>query len=322
MTNTIHIIAPANPMHELPKSMLEIGEQKLKALGFEVQYAVNAFEHSGHTAGSIEQRVEDIHQGLRDPKVIALMAIFGGYNSNQLLPYLDYELIRSANKPIIGFSDITSLMVGVYSQTGVASIHGPGLSSFCDPNIFPEVMESFTQLLSSAGRIKLRQPRLAAADLWYLKSGFGPRDTYPHPDWEVVRSGSASGILMGGNLETLLSLVGTSYFPDMKGKLLLIESCADEKVGKFERELTQLQQMGVLSVIKGMLIGQSNQGAPLASPQKVTEIIERVMPDDMIPVWMNVSASHVDPILSLPIGREVSMSVEDFACTLQFSPLI
>ncbi|KDM89987.1 LD-carboxypeptidase [Photobacterium galatheae] len=307
-------------MHKLSGEMLEIGKRQLNTLGFNVQYATNAFAHAGHTAGTIEQRVEDIHEGLSDENVIALMAVFGGYNSNQLLPHLDYNLIRSANKPIIGYSDITSLMVGIYSQTGIASIHGPGFASFCDPNIFPEALISFTQLLLGNNQIQLQQPTFAADDLWYLKPEFGPRDTYEHPNWQAVRPGSATGILLGGNLETLLSLAGTVYFPDMQDKLLLIESNPDEKPGKFERELSQLQQLGVLSVVNGILIGQFKKDSALTSLQLMTEIFERVMPDSKVPVWMNISASHVDPILSLPIGKEVLISDEKSVCSLYISP--
>src|SRR5690606_7203010 len=118
------------------------------------------------------------------------------------------------------YSDTTGLLNGIHHMTGCKTLHGMSFSAFCDPNLFPISMESFLRLINGEHDIELSASDYCADDLWYLKESLGPREVYPHPGWEILQSGECTGKLLGGNLDTLLALAGTPYFPSMENSVL------------------------------------------------------------------------------------------------------
>lgn len=307
----IAVIAPANTMASMPEKLIQIGLERMNTLGYRIQLGQNVNKKHFHTAGTIEERVADFHQSFSNQDIAAVMAVYGGYNSNHLLDHLDYNLIKSNPKLLIGYSDVSALLNAVYAQTSLVSLHGVSFASFCDPNMFPEAIESFVRIVNGEAPIELTAPKKTAHDLWYLKKEFGPRDTYPHSGWSVLTEGEAKGKLLGGNLETFLALAGTPYFPSCDSCILLLESAPDEKPAKFDREITQLKQMGILSSIAGLIIGQFPSDSPLATTETMRSILEPALGGQAYPILLNASFSHVDPIYTLPIGREVILRADE-----------
>ena len=113
--DTIGLITPASPLFEAHRTLLT-AEEKIHNLGFKVKAAKNIFKKNGYLAGSIDERLADIHEMFRDDSVKAIMSIRGGYGSAQLLPHLDYDLISRNPKILIGYSDVTSLLLGIYKK--------------------------------------------------------------------------------------------------------------------------------------------------------------------------------------------------------------
>lgn len=305
----IYVFAPSNSMAVMNQKMIKIGISNLKNIGFEVIFSKHINKQHFYTAGTLLERIEDLNEGLNLPEVAIMMPVFGGYNSNQLLEYLDFNLIEQSKKLFIGYSDISVLLNAIYAKTGLKTIHGPSFASFCNPQIDPVVLDSFINIYSKVKNVIYSTPPFAASDLWYLKPNLGPRDTYTHPSWSSLIEGEATGIVIGGNLNAFTSLVGTSYIPDLNGKILLLEASLDEKPAKFDQQITHLRHANIFSKIKGLILGQFPKNSEF-STELIVEILERAVFPHRYPIIYNTSFSHVDPLLSLPIGRKIKLTAQ------------
>lgn len=159
-------------------------------------------------------------------------------------------------------------------------------------------------------------PTWAAADFWYLKEGLGPREYYAHPPWYALQEGIAQGILLGGNLDSLISLIGTAYLPNFNSCILLIETSINENPGRFDRQMMQLRHTGIFDQIAGLIIGQFAPKSILSQLKVIKDIVERAIKPNQFPVMINGSFSHVDPLLSLPIGGRIKLNTEKTFCKI------
>lgn len=301
----ITIIAPANSMADMRPDLVAMGVARLRDAGYTVSFGQSVNERHYYLAGTLEQRLSDLHAAFADPNGI-ILPVFGGYNCNQLLPYLDYDQIRTANKTIIGYSDITALLVAIATYAGTPTIHGPTFSVLCDPNLFEYTWTSFRAALCGE-HMELRSPAFVADDIWYRKPGFGPRETRPFGGWKIYCKGEAEGPLIGGNLDTLTSLAGTRFFPETEGCLLFLEDTSGAAPGLFHRQLTQLRQIGALEPIAGLIIGLMPGGSALDDASMMTCILDDVLLGLRYPVVYDVNCSHVDPMLSLPLRAPATL---------------
>ena len=208
----------------------------LRSHGYKVKLAPSAKAMYEHFAGTDRKRAEDINNFFKDDSVKAILCIRGGYGAARVLDKLDYNMISKHPKPLIGFSDVTALHIALGQKAGIATIHGPMSVSFTRENFdSPYSRENFFAGLTSIlplGEIPMPEERKL----------------------ETVIPGSAEGVIMGGNLTVLCSLVGTPYELDGKGTLLLLEEIG-EKPYRIDRMMYQLYQSGLLSRVNGIIYG-------------------------------------------------------------------
>jgi muramoyltetrapeptide carboxypeptidase len=301
VARTIVVVAPANTMADLPPALRDIGRQNLAALGFTVKFSSHVDARHFHLGGTPEQRLADLNEAFGDPAADVVMAAFGGYNSNQLLHRIDYAGMAAGGKTLVGFSDVTGLLLAVGPRAHVPVVHGPSFSTFCDPGLMSYTANGLQGVLG-AGQVTYRSPCQTADDLWYRKEGYGPRELSRFEGWKVVRDGVVTAPVVGGNLETLCALAGTRYFPEVQNHLFFIEDAAGTNVGSFHRGLTQLAQMGVFERIAGLMVGLPPRQSQLADHQLMKMILEDVLADaPRYPVIIDVNCSHVDPMMSIPL---------------------
>lgn len=306
----IAVIAPANSMRHINKELIKQGQDQLsKALNLEVTFSKYTSDEFLLSASTPYNRALDIHNALLDDSTCIIMAAYGGYNTNDILPYLDYELISERNITFVGYSDITVLLNAIYAKTGQIAILGPSFTTFCDPNIFNESINSLKNILDKKQNILLTAPEYCACDEWYLKKNFGPRDIYQNNGWKIFREGIVCSKAMGGNLESLLTLYGTEYFPNHEDLILIVEANSDEPPARFIRDLVHLRQLGILEKISGLIIGQFDKDS-LLSTKMITDVLFYVLKGYSYPVIYNTNFSHVDPLLSLPVGGEIKLIAE------------
>lgn len=223
----IGIITPSSSLDS--PEQIRCGLAYLAGLGYQVKTGDFVYGSNCHFSGSPQERAADIMTFFKNPEIAAIIATAGGYGAQDVLPYLDYGVIKNNPKPIIGFSDITALQTAVYARSGISSIAGIMLKyDFANGNIQPKTRDSFENLLNGK---------------------FAPVSA-----GNTLNRGQAEGVLLGTNLCTLMSLAGTPYFPALANKILLLEDI-DEKSYRVERMLTQLEQQNGFEHISGIIFG-------------------------------------------------------------------
>lgn len=312
LMHNISVIAPANTMKNLKKEMIEIGLANLESIGFEVSINEECYIDLDNIAGTIHQRVTSINRSINDNSTDIIMVVYGGYNSNDLIDKIDFEKLFANKKKLIGYSDSTVILNSYYATTGGVSFHGPGFGTFCDPEITSETKDGFLKALSIDQNLTLlSEPEFSASDLWFLKESFRPREWKSHPKWKSINKGEARGILIGGNLESFLNLLGTKFCPEFEKKILLLESSFNTNPAQFRMWFSHLHLCGVFEKISGLIIGNFTD----CSLSKMNEdflpnLIAEFVPCHT-PTLINFSSSHTDPILTVPIGGKIHMVLSD-----------
>jgi len=269
-----------------------------------------------HKAGRREDRVADLHSMYIDPEVRLIMSALGGYNSNELLPFLDYDLVRQNPKGLVGYSDITALHLAIHEKTGLVSFYGPHLmSQFGEfPEILPYTLESFVKVV---GRAETRG-RVGASEAWteerleFDKEDDRPRRLQSSSGWKMLKPGQAVGPLVGGEITTLVIQTGTEYMPSLDGAVLFWEDYGSS-LAWVDRFLSHLRTMEVYDRIAGMLVGRTRTAGfePGASGYGLENVILESVEGYDIPVMANLDFGHTDPIMTLPIGVRATMRPED-----------
>jgi muramoyltetrapeptide carboxypeptidase len=300
---TIGLVAPSSPSRD--DDDIRMAGEVLESLGFRVKESANLYHRHGYLAGSDAERAADLNAMFADERVAAIFALHGGYGASRLLPLLDYDLIRHHPKVLLGYSDITALLNGIYTQTGLITFHGKvAASNFTDYSLaeFKKVL-----LGDATGTI------IGAAPPFDAKAGQVDREN------RLVRvvPGKAQGHLIGGNLTLLSHLIGTPYAPDFGGKLLFLEDVG-ESVYRIDRMLTQLLLAGALQRIAGIVLGKFTDCKPVyssGSSLRLTEVLEERCGNLGIPVLRGLMIGHIDDQTVVPVGSLAELDVD--AGTLQ-----
>jgi muramoyltetrapeptide carboxypeptidase len=230
--DTIGITAPAG--YALAEDIAPCVDQ-LKAWGYQVKIGATIGLKDGSFGGSDAQRAQDLQQLLDDPSVKAILCAAGGYGSVRIIDRLDFGRFRQQPKWIIGFSDITVLHAHLHQVVGVASLHGKMCSGFPKDPLTADPLQTATiQALQQA---------------WE-----GKRLDYTIPVHPQNRLGQARGQLVGGNLKILENLSGSASQLDTRGKILFIED-VNEPLYNIDRMLCNLDRSGLLSPLKGLVVG-------------------------------------------------------------------
>ena len=273
----VGLVAPSGVTSE---AQIERGIANMKSLGLEPRLAANLRASRGGYAGSVAQRVDDIHAMFRDGDVRALWAARGGSGCNALLPHLDYALMRAHPKVVVGYSDLTALHCAMLRRAGLVGFHGPVSSS------------TFSEFSMAQLRATL------------FDGATGPLPlpaTFEEP--RVLRPGRAEGPLLGGNLSTLAALVGTPYLPDAGGAVMFLEDVSEAPY-RIDRMLTQLEQAGVTSVAAGVAIGICRKCVPPDDEPSLTlqEGLDERFATHRGPVVQGLAFGHIPEQVTLPLG--------------------
>jgi muramoyltetrapeptide carboxypeptidase len=280
--DTIGLVAPAGPIDE--KKFLA-GVAELEYLGYKVKYSQNIFASTRYTAGSIKRRTDEFNEMLLDESVNAIFAVRGGYGSMQLLENVDERVVAKKPKIIMGYSDITALLIGFYQKYSWVTFHGPMVSKDFGGKSYDK--RSFTKILTKA---------LPA----------GPVDSRTT---EVLVPGVARGRLLGGCMTLIVSLLGTPWELDTDGAILFLEDI-NEKPYKLDRMITQLRLAGKFQNVRAIIFGEMPGCYPeLDKGFTLQELLKDLTKDLNIPIIFGLHAGHSDTSnLTLAFGVEVSLN--------------
>lgn len=297
----IRIVAPSRSASILSEEGVQFAKERLENLGFVVTFGKNVFEKDMQNSTSIQQRVEDLHEAFSDENVKGILTVIGGFNSNELLPYIDYELIKTNPKVFCGYSDITAIATAITTQTGMITYSGPHFSSFQMEKGQEYQTQFFAKCLMQDMPFELASSEEWSDDAWYLDQ---ENRNFEETSWKTYTSGVVSGQLWGGNLCTLNLLQGTKYMPSIDKAVLFIEDDEMTIPETFARDLTSLLQNA--QSIAGLVIGRF-QHASKMSEEQLLFILDKHPILKNIPVLFDVDLGHTQPMFTFPIGGEVQV---------------
>ncbi|QOK24750.1 LD-carboxypeptidase [Cytobacillus oceanisediminis] len=305
----IRVIAPARSMAIIKGEQLRIAQERLNQLGFTITYGKNAELHDEFFSTSIEERIEDLHDAFTDPNVKGILTVIGGYNANQLLNYIDFEIIKNNPKILCGFSDITALQGAIYKKTGLITYSGPHFSSFGVKHGFEYTLDSFIKAVTNDAPYEILASSDWSDDPWYLDQE--DRHFIKNNGYTVIQEGDAEGRLIGGNLCTLNLLQGTEFMPSLKDSILFIEDDEESHALTFDRDLQSLLHLPDAQGIKGILIGRFQKNSQVTE-EVLRKIIESKKELHGIPVIADVNFGHVQPYATIPIGGRAAIKAKGF----------
>lgn len=289
--STIGIVAPASAAFS---SEVRDFVELCTTWGIKTKLGRNISRRNGYLSASDEQRAAEFMECIEDPGVDAVVCARGGYGVMRILPLLDFQSIRQAGKVIMGFSDITALLVAVNQMTGLVTFHGPVASSTFDP---------FT--IDSLKSVVLRTQ---------------PPQTFQDQRLTTIQPGMAQGRLTGGNLAMVVSTLGTRYEIDTRDAILFLEEINEEPY-RIDRMLTQLWLAGKLQTCKGIAFGNfrncESKGISITGPSFTLSQVfhERIAPLG-VPAVYGLPFGHVRSKLTLPLGIRAELDATKKQLTL------
>src|SRR3989344_32668 len=295
----IRVISPSRSLSIISKENIQIAFKRLEKLGFKVTFSKNSREHDEFDSSSIKSRVEDIHEAFSDKNVKAMLTIVGGFNSNQILRYLDYGLIKSNLKILCGYSDITALQNAIYAKTGLVTYSGPHFSTFGMLKGFDYTLEYFKKCLIEKDSFEFKPSEEWSDDKWNLKQE--KRKFIKNKGHLVINNGKAEGTIIGANLCTFNLLQGTEFMPGLKDSILFLEDDYESQPHHFDRNLQSLIHLPDFKHVKGIVIGRSQKASKMTN-ELLIKIIKTKKELSNIPVIANVDFGHTSPMITFPIG--------------------
>lgn len=282
--DTIGVAAPASPFDY---QAFEKGLECLQKLGLKTRLPEALFARNGYLAGSDAQRAQQLNELFADDQVKAIFCARGGYGAIRILPCLDVSLIKAHPKIIIGYSDITAILSVVSAKTGLVVFHGPLITELGSENL--ESVDSMAAALMGAQPITLKSKTA-----------------------QVICPGTARGIVAGGNLTTLVHLLGTPFAPGLKGCILFLED-RGEAAYRVDRMLMQMKLAGCFDQVAGLVLGQFED---CGNEAQIHEIVKELLGEYAFPVVAGFCLGHGRPNYTLPLGLPAALDTQ--RCCLQF----
>jgi muramoyltetrapeptide carboxypeptidase len=305
--NHIRVIAPATSRAAIGGGNRPTIDSRLGALGLTVSFGDHVDELDPLGSSGPAARLADLHAAFADPGVDAILSVIGGYNCNEMLPGVDWDLVRAHPKVLCGFSDVTALQCALLARSDLVTYSGPHWSTFGIERHFESTLQGFVDCLFSEDPLVVQPSRDWSDDPWYLDQT--DRHLHPNEGWWVLAGGTATGEVVGGNLCTLNLLQGTPYMPSLAGTVLFLEDDFESGAATFKRNLVSLLQQPGAGAVVGVVIGRFQRQSGIHR-ELLTHMVSALPHLSEVPVIANVDFGHTDPMITFPIGGTVEIAAE------------
>ncbi|PEX96620.1 LD-carboxypeptidase [Bacillus cereus] len=308
--DTIGIYSPSSPVTYTSPKRFERAKLYLQKKGFRILEGSLTGQYDYYRSGSIKDRTEELNDLIRNPNVSCIMATIGGMNSNSLLPYIDYDSFQKKPKIMIGYSDATALLLGIYAKTGIPTFYGPALvPSLGEFEPFVDCTYKYfadTVLTDQHLPYNINQPLFWSDEFINWEEKTNEKELRPN-NWISVIGGKATGRIIGGNLNTIQGIFGSPYMPHIQeGDILFIEDSSKD-ASTIERSFSLLKINGVFDKVSGIILGKHEQFDDCGTNRKPYEILLEVLQDQKIPFLADFDCCHTHPMITLPLGIQVKM---------------
>lgn len=289
--DTVGIIDPASATWD--PIDVDIVVESLAALGLKARLGTHLLDRRGYLAGRDEDRAADVMAMFTDPAVKAVHALRGGWGCARLLPLLDFEAIARTPKILLGYSDLTALILPVYAKAGFVTFHGMnGASQWNRFNV-----DWFRRVLMNGEAVTMTNPVDAGDMLVPTENRI-----------RTITPGRARGRLIGGNLTVLTAIVGSGMLPDFRDAILFIED-VEEAPYRIDRMLTQLALAGILKEVRAVIWGRCTRCTPGAGFGSLTigDLLDDHVKPLGVPAWEGAQIGHIPRQFIVPIGIEAEV---------------
>lgn len=275
--NKIGVISCSNGLSIKNKNIIEELKLNLKSLDIDMVEGDTLYAKEYNLfSGTGEEKARALEKFFLDKDIKMIFDISGGDLANEVLDFLDFNLIKENPKPFFGYSDLTVLLNAIYSQCDITTYN--------------------YQLRNLVGKFKEDQ-------MQNFKASFieGKEDIF-NLDYEWINGSHLEGIVVGGNIRCLLKLAGTKYMPDFKDKILFLESFSGNSA-KMVTYITQYKNLGVFNEIKGIILGEFTEMEREDLKPDIVEILKRVIGEINIPILKTSDLGHGADAKCIPIGK-------------------
>ena len=315
----VGIFSPSSPITYHCPVRFQRAIEFLEAKGFHIVKGSLTGKIDFYRSGTIQERAEELNELIRNPEIKCIMSTIGGMNSNSILPYIDYEAFKQNPKIIIGYSDVTAILLAIYSKTGINTFYGPALvASFGELDPFVSMTyDYFKEILieNTVFPYKLNPPEFWTDEMINWEEQTRKKVQYIN-QLVTVYEGVAQGRLIGGNLNTMEGIWGSEYMPEIKeGDILFIEDSLKD-IATIERSFSLLKVSGVLDRVSGIILGKHELFKDGNTGRKPYDVLLEVLNGSQIPFLAEFDCSHTHPMYTLPIGCEIELDATNKVITI------
>lgn len=298
--DTIGLIAPG---YAIKPKVLDEAKITLQAMGFKPYHTNRIIGNHGYFSNTDAERAADLNEMFTNPKINGILCARGGYGCTRIMDLIDYEAIKKHPKALIGFSDVTALLNGIYKETGLIGFHGPVGSTLNDPYSMEQ----------------LRKVIMKPSDTFTIKNKQLDLSLKMDPEYEryTITQGMATGKLVGGSLTLVNALIGTPHEIDFTDAIVCLED-VEEAPYRIDRMLTQLIMGKTFSKAAGIVFGVCagcNQSTNPDSFSLKEVVLDRIRPLQ-IPAVYGMSFGHIKSNFTFPIGINAKLDTRKMTLKL------
>lgn len=292
--DTVGLINPAGATFE--SWDIDVVEESLAALGLRSVRGRHLLDRHGYFAGTDQERAADLNAMFAEDGVDAILAVRGGWGSARILPLIDYDTVAANPKALVGYSDVTALLLALHQRTGLVGFHGPvGVATWNEYSV-----DWFRRVVMEGEAVTFTNPTDTGDNLAQVDDRV-----------RTLAPGRARGRLLGGNLSVLSALVGSGYLPDWDGAILFLEEIGED-IYRVDRMLTQLALAGVLDAVAGVIFGKCTNCSSSESYGSLTlqEVLEGHLGSLGVPAWYGGMIGHIADKWTVPVGIEAEIDAD------------
>ena len=278
--DTIALVACSNGLSKNKKDRLDELVKLLSNIGLNVKLSPYIYAKNNCFSGTAKERGEYLMELFKDKEVKAIFDISGGDIANELLEYLDYDVIKSNPKPFFGYSDLTTIINAIYTRTKNISY-----------------LYQIRNLIYDNREDQIKN---------FTNTVLNNKDDLYNIDYKFIQGNSLRGTVIGGNIRCFLKLAGTPYMPDFKDKVLLLESMGGE-VPQMTTYLNQLKQIGAFKNIKGIILGTFSKMEEINANPTIEELVVNIVNNKNIPIVKTKEIGHGINSKCIKIGDDIHL---------------
>ena len=311
--DAIGYFSPSSPAtHYAPKRYAR-AKQYLRSRGFDLVSGSLTGQSDFYRSGSIHARADELNALIRNPEVRCIMSTIGGSNSNALLPYLDYDALIADPKVIVGYSDATSILLAIHQKTGLIPFYGPALvASFGElPPLVDTTFDSFAEMVMAKGANAhtYTLPRFWTDEMIPWEEQDRAKSLRPN-ECAFLGTGTVTGRLIGGNLNTMWSIWGSPFMPTIgEGDVLLIEDSL-KPISTVERLFAFLKINGIFDRVAAVILGKHELFDDKGSGRSPLDVLYEVLDGQEVPIVDGFDSCHTHPMLTVPLGLPITIDFD------------